>query len=155
VNFLWKTNRSSLHRSGPCETPFPAPGQGSVRTCTHAVTSCSEDSLSWLLVQTDAVQLLSTSIRAEGKDERVKWVLLGGTYWPFLSVARRRQLCGQKFSRFPRLTPPQAGLVRRTTEAALGSLSQRLVIVTHTSHEPLLSTLVCICSCSRTPFPLP
>lgn len=99
VNFLWETNQNNLQRSGTCETPFPAPGQGSVRTFTHAVTSCSKDSLSWLLVQTNAVRLLSTSVRAEGKDERVRRVLPGGTYWPSLSVAWRRQLCGQKFSR--------------------------------------------------------
>lgn len=53
--------------------------QGSVRTCTRAVTSCPEERMSWLLVQTDAVQPLFTSAWAEGKDERVRWVLLGGT----------------------------------------------------------------------------
>lgn len=32
--------------------------------------------MSWLLVQTDAALLLSASVRAEGKDEKVRWVLL-------------------------------------------------------------------------------
>lgn len=75
VNFLCKP-KWCFAKKCRCETPFPAPGQGSVRTCTRAVTSCPKESMSWPLVQTDAVQLLSASVRAEGKDRKVRPVLL-------------------------------------------------------------------------------